>query len=89
MKDGSIVNADKLNYGENDVFDYASVISYEGKIAQMQIDTESSIENIEKGLGVSFENYTVEPNKFGSGYEVIFNDTFADNNLAVLPNEWE
>jgi hypothetical protein len=89
LKDGSIVYADKLNFGKNYVFDYASVIFFEGKIAHMQVDTDSSIEDIDMGLGVSFENYTVEPYKFGSGYEVIFNDTFADDNLAVLPNEWE
>ncbi|TFH62580.1 hypothetical protein [Peribacillus frigoritolerans] len=67
LNDGSIVYADKLNYGENYVFDYASVIFFEGKIAHMQVDTDSSIEDIDMGLGVSFENYTVEPYKFGSG----------------------
>ncbi|WMX58101.1 hypothetical protein [Peribacillus sp. R9-11] len=89
LKDGSIVNADKFNYEGNSMFDYATVIFFGGKIAHMQVDTESSIEDIEKGLGISFKDARVEEYKYGSGYEVIFNETFADENIAVLPNEWD
>ncbi|MED3691318.1 hypothetical protein P4534_21360 [Peribacillus butanolivorans] len=89
LKDGSIVNADKFNYEGNSMFDYATVIFFEGQIAHMQVDTESSIEDIEKGLGISFKDARVEEYKYGKGYEVIFNETFADENISVLPNEWD
>ncbi|AZV43643.1 hypothetical protein BAOM_3034 [Peribacillus asahii] len=89
LKDGTIVNADYLMYGESSVFDYAMVTFYEDKLAKIQVDTESNIEDIEKGLGVSFKNAIVEPYKFGEGYEIIFNEIFTDENITRLPNEWD
>ncbi|KMY49637.1 hypothetical protein [Peribacillus loiseleuriae] len=87
LKGGAMVNAASFNYEASDVFDYATVIFYEGKLAHLQLDTESSVEDIEKRLSISFHTAIVEPYKFGSGYEVIFNETFADENIAILPNE--
>lgn len=89
LKNGLIVNADSFNYEASDVFDYATVIFYEGKLVHLQVDTELSVDDSEKRLGISFHNATVEPYKFGSGYEFIFNEIFADENIAMFPNEWD
>lgn len=89
LKDGSIVNADNFNYSENNIFDYASVIFKDGELAHIQVDTESSIEEIENGIGIPFKDARVEEYKFGGGYEIIFDETFADENIKVFPNEWD
>lgn len=88
LTDGSKINADTFSYVNSDIFDYANIVLFDGKIAHMQIESESSIEEIEQGIGVSFEGARIEEFKFGSGYEIIFNEKFADENIAVFPNEW-
>ncbi|MGG3941515.1 hypothetical protein ABEV54_08770 [Peribacillus psychrosaccharolyticus] len=88
LKDGTIINADTFSYVSSDFFDYANVVFFDGKIAHMQIESKSSIEEIEQGIGVSFEGARIEEFKFGTGYEIIFNEKFADENIAVYPNEW-
>lgn len=88
LNNGTIINADTFSYVDSEVFDYANVVFFDGRIAHMQIEGESSIEEIEKGIGVSLKAARIEEFKFGSGYEIIFNEKFADENIAVLPNEW-
>jgi hypothetical protein len=40
LKDGSIIYADDLMYGESELFSYASAIFYKGKLAHLQIETD-------------------------------------------------
>lgn len=89
LKDGSIVKADSYSYRESTIFDYATVTFFKGKIAHLQMDTKSSIESIEKGLGISLKDARIEKYKYGNGYEVIFDETFSDENIARFPNEWD
>ncbi|RFU60519.1 hypothetical protein, partial [Peribacillus glennii] len=87
FKNGTKINADLLFYSASDIFDYASVIVYEGKIAHMQLETVNSIDEIEKGLGISFsDDVIVDPNRVG--FDIIFNEKFKDENIARFPNEW-
>lgn len=86
--DGTIVHADDYSYGECDLFDFAMATFYKGKLAHIQMDTTKSISEIESALGVQIKgNATVDPTI--GGYEIIFNDTFADENIQVFPNEWD
>lgn len=87
LKDGTIVNADSYNYGESDLFDYAMAIFFEGKLAHLQLETKERVGYISKGLGVDLSNARLETNKIG--YEIIFNETFSDQNIAIFPNEWD
>lgn len=89
LKDGSVVNADYLSYSENDTFDYAIAIFYEGNLADIQIETSLNEDELEKSLGVSFEgeNTVVVPYKYG--YEVTFDSRFNEGNIAIYPNEWD
>ncbi|MCM3599412.1 hypothetical protein M3175_01610 [Robertmurraya korlensis] len=87
LTDGSTVNADFISYGENELFDYATAIYSDGKLASIQFETSAAIEEIEDALGMKFEDSQVEQNRIG--YEITLNDTFSEANIAVYPFEWE
>jgi hypothetical protein len=87
LSDGSTVNADYFSYGENELFVYALATFFEGKLADIQFETDKSQEEVAESLGISFENATVEENNYG--FEVNFNDMFLDSNISVYPNEWD
>lgn len=87
LGDGTVVQADYLFYSDNEVFDYASAIFQEGVLVDIQVETAATVEELEKGLGVSFSEASVNPYKFG--YEINFDDAFAEGNISVYPNEWE
>lgn len=87
LKDGSIINADYLMYGENDLFYFAIAIFHEGKLVAIQMETDKSLEEIEKGMGIKFPNGTAAP--YAHGYEVNFNIKFYEDNIVRYPNEWE
>lgn len=87
LNDGTVVNADYLMYAENHLFAFGIAIFSEGNLAKIQLETDKSIEDITKGLGLNLNGGKVEQNKFG--YEIIFNETFHDSNIAKFPNEWD
>lgn len=89
LKDGTIVNADYMSYGESELFAYAMVTFYEGKLAEIQLETEASEEEIKAALGLTdfSEDTLVEP--FDVGYEITFNPTFHESNVMWYPNEWD
>lgn len=87
FKDGTKVNADYLVYGRSDLFDFAMVTFYNGELVDVQFETSKTPDELEEGLGMTFENAQVEV--FPIGVEVTFNPTFHDNNIAVFPNEWD
>ncbi|WHY64698.1 hypothetical protein [Neobacillus sp. SuZ13] len=86
LKDNSIVKADYLSYGENDLFDYALAVFYNGKLASIQIETSKSQEELEKAFGIKFGD-KIEPYKFG--YEITFDKMFHESNISIYPNEWQ
>lgn len=87
LADGSIIKADDYSYGESDIFDYASAIFKNGTLVHLQIETDKSQEEIEEGLGITFnDGNTVIENRIG--YEINFDETFLDENISVFPNEW-
>lgn len=86
LQDGSIVNADFFSYIGNDVSDYTTAIFSEGELAAVQFETSKSIDEIEKALGIAFEDSQVEKNRIG--YEVTLNETFKESNISVYPFEW-
>lgn len=86
LKSGEVVNADYIIYSNSDIFDYASAIFRKGELVALQLDTKSSIEDIEKDLGISFNAETiVDPTR--SGFEIIFDKTFDDENIERFPFE--
>ncbi|MCM3600615.1 hypothetical protein M3175_07720 [Robertmurraya korlensis] len=87
LADGSTVNADFISYDSSDLFDYATAIYSEGKLASIQFETTAAIEEIEDALGMKFEDGQIEQNRIG--YEITLNDTFSEANIAVYPFEWE
>jgi hypothetical protein len=87
LADGSTVNADYLFYVGGETFTYAMTIFFEGKLADIQFETDKSQDEVAEALGISFENATVEENNYG--FEVNFNDMFHDSNISVYPNEWD
>lgn len=87
LKNGSIVNADYLSYGESELFDYTMAIFYEGNLVEFQMETDATVEEIENVLGISFEDAQVEKYRFG--FEVTFNNMFHDTNISIYPFEWE
>lgn len=86
LSDGSTVNADYFSYGENELFVYALATFFEGKLADIQFETDKSQDEVAEALGISFENANVEENNYG--FEVNFNEQFHDSNISVYPNEW-
>jgi len=92
LKGGSIVNADFLMYGENDLFDYASAIFYQGKLVHLQVETNKPAEEVFEGLGITpTKDVTVETKDWGETlvHDITFDKTFNDSNIAVFPNEWD
>ncbi|WP_409293866.1 hypothetical protein V1498_11820 [Peribacillus sp. SCS-26] len=87
LSDGSKVNADYIQYREGGYFDYASAIFFEGKLASLQLETEATLGDVKAGLGVDLTNAVVEERPIG--YEITFDDRFAESNIAIYPNEWE
>jgi 5'-3' exonuclease len=87
LADGSTVNADYLFYVGGETFTYAMAIFFEGKLADIQFETDKSQEEVAEALGISFENATVEENNYG--FEVNFDEQFHDSNISVYPNEWD
>lgn len=85
LKDGTRLNADYITYSNGDYFDYAMAVFYEGKLARLKLETSASIEEVEQGLE-SLEGTTV--NQTRVGYEIVFDERFATDNIAVLPSEW-
>lgn len=86
LEDGTRVNADYINYVDGEYYDYASAIFYEGKMAKIQLETSASISEVEAGLGIKFNDVIiVEPIRIG--YEIIFDKTFADENIHLNPFE--
>ena len=92
LKDGSIINADYLVYGESNIFSSASTIFFQGKLVHLQVETDKSLEEILKGLGITTTKDTkVETKDWEDTFvhEITFDTTFLDSNIAVFPNEWD
>jgi hypothetical protein len=88
LMDGSIVIADYFAYGTSYVFDYALATFYEGELANLQLDTTVSIEEIEEALGMKFDEIAlVEKNQ--TGYFITFDSMFHETNISVYPFEWQ
>jgi urease accessory protein UreE len=90
LKDGSIINADYLVYGESDIFSSASAIFYQGKLVHLQVETDKSLEEILKGLGITTTKDTkVETQNWGDTFvhDITFDKTFDESNIAAFPNE--
>jgi hypothetical protein len=86
LKDGTTASADYISYIDGDIFDYASVIFYKGKLAHIQMETTAPIEEIETAFGMTFgDNVIIDPNYVG--FEIIFDETFADENIHRFPFE--
>lgn len=86
LKDGTIAQADYFNYGENELFYYASAIFFDGKLAKIQLETEATQQEVEESLGVKFgDKVLVEENRIG--YEITFNETFHESNIKIYPFE--
>lgn len=91
LKDGSTINADYLTYSESELFTYATAIFYQGKLVHLQVETNKSLEEILKGLGITTTKDTkVETQNWGDTFvhEITFDKKFLDSNIAVYPNEW-
>lgn len=54
LQDDSIVYADQISYVDGAFYEYATVTFYEGKLAAFQVETELSIEEVKKGLGLTY-----------------------------------
>lgn len=92
LKDGSTINADYLTYGESELFTYATATFYQGKLVHLQVETDKSLEEILKGLGITTTKDTkVETQNWGDTFvhDITFDTTFLDSNIAVFPNEWD
>ncbi|WP_432199222.1 hypothetical protein [Anoxybacillus gonensis] len=90
LKDGSIINADYLVYGESNIFSSASTIFYQGKLVHLQVETDKSLEEILKGLGITTTKDTkVETQNWGDTFvhDITLDKTFDESNIAVFPNE--
>lgn len=89
LKNGSIVYADYLMYGNNDVFEDATVIFYKDELAQIQFTSKTTPEEAIEKLGLPVtDNSIIEQNKWGV-CEIVINQDFHDGNIAVFPNEWD
>jgi hypothetical protein len=90
LKDGSTVNADYLTYGQSELFTYATATFYQGKLVHLQVETDKSLEEILKGLGITATKDTkVETKNWGDTFvhDITLDKTFDDSNIAVFPNE--
>lgn len=86
LKDGTTKNADFISYVGGDLFEYASAIFYEGKLVHTQMETSATIDELEKGLGITFDD-SVKVEPYLSGYEITWDETFADENIKLFPFE--
>jgi phage terminase small subunit len=92
LKDGSTINADYLTYGESELFTYAIATFYQGKLVHLQVETDKSLEEIFKGLGITpTKDIKVETQNWGDTFvhDITLDKTFDDSNIAVFPNEWD
>jgi hypothetical protein len=90
LKDGSTINADYLTYGESELFTYATATFYQGKLVHLQVETDKSLEEILKGLGITTtKDIKVETQNWGDTFvhDITLDKTFDDSNIAVFPNE--
>jgi hypothetical protein len=87
LKDGSNVQADYLMYRENELFEFASAVFYEGKLVNLSVETDKTWEEIEEGIGISFKTASVTPTL--AGWNINFMLKFYKDNIAKYPNEWE
>jgi hypothetical protein len=88
LVDDSIVYADYLSYGKSDLFDYATTIFYGGKLAYIQLETNSTLEEVLSSLRITLDqNAAIEPNP--NGFEITFDEKFHEKNISIYPNEWE
>lgn len=88
LKNGSIVHADYLMYGDSDVFEDATVIFYKNELAKIQFTSKTTLEEAIEKLGLPVTNDSIiEQNKWGV-CEIVINQDFHDGNIAVFPNEW-
>jgi hypothetical protein len=87
LVDDSIVYADYLSYGKSDLFDYATTIFYGGKLAYIQLETNSTLEEVLSSLRITLDqNAAIEPNP--NGFEITFDEKFHEKNIRIYPNEW-
>jgi hypothetical protein len=92
LKNGSTINADYLTYGESELFTYATATFYQGKLVHLQVETDKSLEEIFKGLGITpTKDIKVETQNWGDTFvhDITLDKTFDDSNIAVFPNEWD
>jgi hypothetical protein len=89
LKDGTRLNADYIQYMDDDgFFDYASAIFYDGKLANLKLETTKTVEEVEAGLGITFnEDVKVDPTR--NGFDINFDERFLIDNIERLPNEWD
>ncbi|USK59193.1 hypothetical protein [Peribacillus asahii] len=89
LKDGTKLNADYISYVDDDgFFDYASAIFYDGKLANLKIETTKSAAEVEAGLGIkSTDGVKIDPTRVG--FEITFDDRFATDNIDRFSNEWD
>jgi hypothetical protein len=92
LKDGSIIYADDLVYGESELFLYATATFYQGKLVHLQVETNKPAEEVFKGLGITpTKDVIVETKDWGDiiVHDITFDKTFEDSNITVFPNEWD
>ncbi|WP_019241360.1 MULTISPECIES: hypothetical protein [Bacillus] len=86
LENGERVTADYIMYADGAYYEYASAIFSEGKLARIKLETSATIGDIEKGLGITFDD-SIKVDATRIGYEIIFNPTFDSNNIYRYPFE--
>lgn len=91
LKDGTVLNVDEIVYSNGESFDYVITTFFEGNLVHMQVETSKSTEEALNGLGLSENDYVrIKPSPSMTGiFDVVFDERFADENIAVFPSEWD
>lgn len=91
LKDGTVLNVDEIVYSNDESFDYLIATFYEDKLVHLQVETSISTEESLSGIGLSENDYTrIKPSPHMTGiFDVVIDERFADENIAVFPSEWD
>lgn len=90
LKDGTVLNVDEIVYSNDESFDYVIATFHEGNLVHLQVETSKSKEESLNGLGLSENDYVrIKPSPSMTGiFDVVIDERFADENIAVFPSEW-
>ncbi|MEH6942444.1 hypothetical protein [Bacillus sp. JJ722] len=86
LKSGEELTADYIMYVDGGYFDYASAVFNNKELARIKLETSASIKEIEKVLGVTFDD-SVIVEKTRIGYEIVFDPKFKSDNVHRYPFE--